>query len=72
MIIIRMIKLCDISLCKPLEIVFQNCLRSGKFPAEWKKANVVSKLKKGDKQCIKSYRPISPLLVCGKLFERLL
>ena len=71
MIIIRMIKLCDISLCKPLEIVFQNCLRSCKFPSEWKKANV-SKLKKGDKQCIKSYRPISPLLVCGKLFERLL
>ena len=40
MISIRMIKLCGISICKPLEIIFQNCLRSGKFPSEWKKANV--------------------------------
>ena len=38
MISIRMIKLCSISICKPLEILFQNCLLSGKF---------LSKLKKG-------------------------
>ena len=50
---IRMIKLCGISICKPLEINFQNCLRSGKFPSEWKKANVVPTFKKGDKPCIK-------------------
>ena len=55
MISIRMIKLCGISICKPLEIIFQNCLRSGKFPSEWKKANVVPTFKKGDKQCIKNY-----------------
>ena len=71
MISIRMIKLCGISICKPLEIIFQNCLRSGKFPSEWKKANVVSTFKKGDKQCIKNYRPVSLLPVCGKVFERL-
>ena len=69
---IRMIKLCGISICKPLEIIFQNCLRSGKFPSEWKKANVVPTFKKGDKQCIKNYRPVSLLPVCGKVFERLL
>ena len=72
MISIRMIKLCGISICKPLEIIFQNCLRSGKFPSEWKKANVVPTFKKGDKQCIKNYRPVSLLPVCGKVFERLL
>ena len=55
-----------------LEIIFQNCLRSGKFRSEWKKANVVPTFKKGDKQCIKNYRPVSLLLVCGKVFERLL
>ena len=32
MIRIRMIKLCGISIGKALEIIFQNCLRSGKFP----------------------------------------
>ena len=72
MISICMIKICGISIYKPLEIIFQNCLRSGKFPSEWKKANVVSTFKKGDKQCIKNYRPVSLLPVCGKVFERLL
>ena len=71
MISIRMIKLCGISICKPLEIIFQNCLRSGKFPSEWKKANVVPTFKKGDKQCIKNYCPVSLLPVYGKVFERL-
>ena len=58
MISICMIKLCSISICKQLEIVFQNCLRSGKFPSEWKKANVVPTFKKSDKQYIKNYRPV--------------
>ena len=30
---IRMVKLCGISIYKPLEIIFQNCLRLGKFPS---------------------------------------
>ena len=72
MISIRMIKFCGISIWKPLEIIFQNFLRSSKFPSEWKKANVVPTFKKGDKQCIKYYRPVSLLPVCGKVFERLL
>ena len=72
MISIHTIKLCGISICKPLETIFQNCLRSGKFPFEWKKANVVPTFKKGDKQCIKNSRPVSLLPVCGKVFERLL
>ena len=71
MVSIRMIKLCRISICKPPEIIFQNCLCLGKFPSEWKKANVRT-FKKGDKQCIKNYHPVSLLLVCGKVFERLL
>ena len=59
MIRIRMIKLCVISICKPIEMIFQNCLRLGKFPPEWKKANVVPNFKQGDKQCIKNYRPVA-------------
>ena len=72
MISIDMIKLFGISICKTLEIIFQNCLRSGKFPPEWKKANVVPTFKRGDKQCIKNYHPVSLFPVCGKVFERLL
>ena len=46
MIRIRMVKLCDASLCKPLELIFKSYLESGKFPLEWKKANVVPAYKK--------------------------
>ena len=53
MISIRMMKLCGISICKPFEIIFQNCLCSGEFPSEWKKANIVPTFKKGEKQYIK-------------------
>ena len=41
MISIRMLKLCDRSICKPLSIIFKSCLTQGIFPSEWKKANVV-------------------------------
>ena len=72
MISIRMLKLCGDSICKPLELIFKMCLRNGRFPLEWKKANVVPIHKKGDKQTIKNYRPVSLLPICGKIFERLL
>ena len=72
MISIRMIKICDTSICRPLKLIFQACLESGKFPNEWKKANVVPVHKKGDKQMLKNYRPISLLPTAGKVFERLL
>ena len=64
--------LCGISICKPLEIILQNCLRLGKLPSEWKKANVIPAYKKGEKQCIKNYCPVSLLLDCSKEFEWLL
>ena len=54
MISIRMIKICDTSICRPLKLIFQACLESGKFPNEWKKANVVPVHKKGDKQILKT------------------
>ena len=53
MISIRMIKICDTSICRPLKLIFQSCIKSGKFPIEWKKANVVLVHKKGDKQTLK-------------------
>ena len=72
MISIQMIKTCDTSICRPLKLIFQACLESGKSPNEWKKANMVPIHKKGDKQILKNYRPISLLPIAGKIFERLL
>ena len=48
---IRMLKICGLSICKPLEIIFRTCLNHGKFPEEWKKFTVVLVFKTGDKQC---------------------
>ena len=45
-----MISVCDESICKPLGIIFQSCLQNGKFPSEWKKANVVLVFKKKNKK----------------------
>ena len=72
MISIRMVKICDDSICKPLKLIFQSCLESGKFPSEWKKAHVIPIHKKGDKQIFKNYQPISLLPITGKILESLL
>ena len=71
MISLWMIKMQDTSICRPLKLIFQSCLESGKFPNEWKKANVVPVHKKGGKQILKNYRPILLLPIAGKIFERL-
>ena len=44
-----MLKICSESIFKPLGISFWSCLENGKFPSEWKKANVVLVLKKNNK-----------------------
>ena len=68
---IRMIKICDQSIVKPLSIIYQNCLNTGTFPDIWKKSNIVSVHKKGDRQIVNNYRPVSLLPVCRKILERL-
>ena len=47
--------------------MFGFCITSGKFPPEWKKANVVPVHKKIGKQILENYRPISLLPNCGLL-----
>ena len=37
MISIRIIKFCDASFCKPLELILKSCLEHGKFPTDGKK-----------------------------------
>ena len=67
-----MVKLCGPSIYKPLEIIFNQCLETGVFPSEWKKGNIVPIHKKGDKQMVQNYRPVSLLPICGKILERLM
>ena len=67
-----MFKICGNSIYKPLQLIFRSCIENGKFPSEWKKANDVLVHKKGNKQTLENYRPVSLLPICGKIFERLI
>ena len=69
---IQMLKLWGPLMCKSIEIIFKSCLESGIFSLEMTKADVVPVHKTNDKQSLANYRPISLLLICGKIFERLL
>ena len=66
-----MIKICGKSICKPLQLIFSQCIDTGSFPLEWKKANAVPVHKKGDKIFLNNYQPVPLLPICGKIFERL-
>ena len=72
MISIRMLKIFDKSVCKPLKLLFKSCIKHGKFPNEWKMANAGPVHKKSNKQILKNYRPVFLLPICGKVFERLI
>ena len=68
----HMLQMGSDSISKPLSIIFQNYLKAGYFPTAWKKANVVPTHKKGNKQMLKNYRPVSLIPICSKLFEKII
>ena len=63
-----------------MQLIFNQCLdtnvltinQCNVFPLEWKKVNIVPVHKKGDKQSLKNYRPVSLLPICDKILERLI
>ena len=61
----EMLLLGDETVVLPLKIIFSNILQTGIYPEIWKLANVTPLFKKGDKQLIKNYKPISLLPICG-------
>ena len=67
-----MLKVCGLSIYKPLEIIFNQYIETGVFSSELKKGNIVPIRKKGDNQKMKNYRPGSLLPLCGKILERLI
>ena len=62
---VKMLKLCDKSIITPLSIFLQNCI-------DTKKSNIVPVRKKGDKQIVDNYRPVSQLPILEKIFERII
>ena len=67
-----MLKLCDKSIIPSLSLLFQNSIDTRTFPDTWKKSNIVPVHKKGDKQIVDNYRPVSLLCILGKIFERII
>ena len=66
-----MLKLRARSISKPLHILSNNSVINECFLNELKKANTIPVHKKGDKQIIKNYPPVSLLSICSKIFGKL-
>ena len=69
---ICILKICGEFIHEPLEYIFRASLCDECFPSEWKKVNVVPIHEKDDKQILNNYRPVSLLLICAKIFDRLI
>ena len=67
-----MLILCDETIAIPLKLIYEQVLATGVFPNIWKSANLTPIHKKGDKQLVKNYRPISLLPIYGNIFEKII
>ena len=68
----KVLKMCAVSLAYPLSIIYRLSYNTGNIPKDWKLANIVPVHKKGSKENIENYRPISLTSLVMKTFERLL
>ena len=67
-----MLKTGGCAIYKPLAIICKQCVDTGIFSSECKKDNIVPILKKGDKQTLKIYCPVSLLPICGKILDQVM
>ncbi len=66
----KLLKLCAYQIAPSLTNLFNKSLSYGKLPDDWKLANIVPVYKKGEKNQVENYRPISLLSVVSKVLER--
>ena len=55
----RMLKELTVVISKPLSMLFNNSLKMGNVPSEWKMAYIAPMHKKNDRKMVSNYRPIS-------------
>jgi hypothetical protein len=66
----RILKECSTKIAPGLCALFNHSLRIGRFPAEWKNADVTPVHKKDNKEPAENYRPISLLPIVSKVMEQ--
>ncbi|GAB0204878.1 mitochondrial enolase superfamily member 1 [Grus japonensis] len=57
-------------IAKPPPIIFESSWRTGEVPVGWRKANVTPVFKKGKKEDLGNYRPVSLTSIPGKVMEQ--
>ena len=68
----KVLKNCAMSLAYPLALLFKLSYNTGSVPREWRLANVVPIHKKGARENVENYRPISLTSLVMKTFERVI
>jgi hypothetical protein len=66
----RILKECAHQLAPSLHYLFTKSLEISQVPGEWKLANIIPIHKKGSKDHVENYRPISLLSIVSKTLER--
>jgi hypothetical protein len=68
----RILKNCATPLARPLQLLFEHSLNTEQFPSIWKNSHVIPIHKKGSRQKVENYRPISLLNNMSKIFEKVI
>ena len=60
------------SISYPLSLIFQDCIKSGTIPQQWKAAIIPPIFRKRDRSLAKNFRPVSLTSVICKVLEKII